>query len=686
MRERQGIGAIKGVGEKTEKLFRHVGVKTVGDLIRYYPRGFEIFEDPVPISEAAEGRVCTVAGSVFGRIQISGGQRLQITTLYLKDLTGTIKVIWFRMPFLRNTLSKGGMLILRGRVVRRRDGLVMEHPEVYYPASKYGEKLHTMQPVYPLTAGLTNNAVIKAVRQALECADDKMDILPAGLSVKYQFPPYKEAVRNMHFPEDKERFAAARERFVFEEFLVFLLALRRMKEAGNRAENRFYFADQKRIGQFLDALPYRLTGAQMKVWEEIKADMQGSFVMSRLVQGDVGSGKTVVAFLALLLAGLNGYQGALMAPTEVLARQHYENISGMLEKYELPLKAELLTGSMTAAQKRGAYERIRSGEASIVIGTHALIQEKAVYRDLTLVVTDEQHRFGVRQREALAGKGMMPHILVMSATPIPRTLAIILYGDLDISVIDEMPKDRLPIKNCVVDTSYREKAYSFMRKQVSMGRQCYVICPMVEESESLEAENVLDYSQMLAEELGSGIRVGCLHGKMKQQEKDEIMEAFGKNEIQVLVSTTVVEVGIDVPNATVIMIENAERFGLAQLHQLRGRVGRGKHQSYCIFMSASKSEETKERLEILNHSNDGFFIAGEDLRLRGPGDLFGIRQSGILDFKIADVFQDAKVLKSAAEEAGKILADDPGLEKPVHAGLKKHIDSRIQEIMLETTL
>lgn len=686
MRESQSIGAVKGVGEKTEKLFRHVGVKTVGDLIRYYPRGFEIFEDPVPVSEAVEGRVCTVAGSVFGRIQVSGSQRVQITTLYLKDLTGTIKVIWFRMPFLRNTLSKGGMLILRGRVVRRRDGLVMEHPEVYYPAAKYEEKLHTMQPVYPLTAGLTNNAVIKAVRQALECADDKMDILPLELSVKYHFPPYKEAVRNMHFPDDKEHFAAARERFVFEEFLVFILSLRRMKESGNRAENRFHFADQEKIVQFLDALPYRLTGAQMKVWGEIKADMQGPFVMSRLVQGDVGSGKTVVAFLALLLAGLNGYQGALMAPTEVLARQHYENISGMLEKYEIPLKAELLTGSMTAAQKRGAYERIQSGEASIVIGTHALIQEKAVYRDLALVVTDEQHRFGVRQREALAGKGTMPHILVMSATPIPRTLAIILYGDLDISVIDEMPKDRLPIKNCVVDTSYREKAYSFMKKQVSMGRQCYVICPMVEESESLEAENVLDYSQMLAEELGSGIRVGCLHGKMKQQEKDEIMEAFGKNEIQVLVSTTVVEVGIDVPNATVIMIENAERFGLAQLHQLRGRVGRGKHQSYCIFMSASKSEETKERLEILNHSNDGFFIAGEDLRLRGPGDLFGIRQSGILDFKIADVFQDAKILKCAAEEAGMILVDDPGLEKPVHAGLKKHIDSRIQEIMLETTL
>ena len=686
MRERQSIGSLKGVGEKTEKMFHHLGIRTIGDLIRYYPRGFEIFDDPIPIGSIEEGKVCTVSGSVFGRIQVSGSQRLQITALYLKDLTGTLKAIWFRMPFLRNTLSKGGVLILRGRAVRRRDGLVMEHPEIYYPASKYEEKRHTMQPVYHLTAGLTNNAVIKAVRQALDCADDKMDILPGELSRKYRFLPYEEAVRNMHFPEDKDSFAAARERFVFEEFLVFILSLQRMKESGNRVENKFRFPDQEKIGQFLEALPYQLTGAQMKVWKEIKADMQGPHVMSRLVQGDVGSGKTIVAFLALLLAGLNGYQGALMAPTEVLARQHYENISGMLEKYGIPLQAELLTGSMTAAQKRAAYERIQSGDSAVIIGTHALIQEKAVYRNLALVVTDEQHRFGVRQREALAGKGSMPHILVMSATPIPRTLAIILYGDLDISVIDEMPKDRLPIKNCVVDTGYREKAYSFMRRQVAQGRQCYVICPMVEESESLEAENVMDYSQMLAEEMGDNIRVGCLHGKMKQQEKDGIMEAFGKNEIQILVSTTVVEVGIDVPNATVIMIENAERFGLAQLHQLRGRVGRGKHQSYCIFMSASKSDETRERLDILNHSNDGFFIAGEDLRLRGPGDLFGIRQSGILDFKIADVFQDAKILKNAADDAKQLLAEDPELSEPRHAGLKQHIDSRIQEIMLETTL
>ncbi len=686
MNERSEISELKGVGEKTTRLFHRIGVRTVGDLIRYYPRTYEVFEDPVCIGEVCEGRTCTVTGTVFGRIQVSGNRSMQVTTLWLKDLTGTLKVIWFRMPFLRTTLGKGGTLTLRGRVLRKKDGLVMEHPEIYYPSEKYEEKRNSMQPVYALTAGLTNNAVIKAVRQALPYADDRQDVLPAYLTRKFHFPPYSEAVSRMHFPENKEDFAEARKRFVFEEFLVFILSLRKMRERENRVRNNFCFCDKPEIERFLKALPYRLTEAQKRVWDEIRKDMQGEYVMSRLVQGDVGSGKTVIAFLALLLAGLNGYQGALMAPTEVLARQHFENISGMITEYGLPISAELLTGSMTAKQKREAYGRIESGEAAIVIGTHALIQEKAVYRNLALVVTDEQHRFGVKQREALAGKGNMPHILVMSATPIPRTLAIILYGDLDISVIDEMPKNRLPIKNCVVDTGYRKKAYQFMKKQTEEGRQCYVICPMVEESEAMEAENVLGYSEMLSEIMGDTVRVGCLHGRMKQQEKDEVMEAFGNNEIQILVSTTVVEVGIDVPNATVIMIENAERFGLAQLHQLRGRVGRGKYQSYCIFMTASKSDETKERLDILNHSNDGFFIAGEDLRLRGPGDLFGIRQSGIMDFKVGDVFQDSLILRQAAEAAGEILREDSKMEKTENARLFAALEKYMTDQNLESTL
>lgn len=686
MDEKSGIREIKGVGEKAEKLFGKVGIFSVGDLLRYYPRGYEVYEDPVTVAEIEEGHTMTVSGAIYGRVQVSGSPKKQITTLYVKDLTGTLKVIWFRMPFLRNTLSRGGVITLRGRIVRKKDGLVMEHPEIFYPSAKYEPKRDSLQPVYPLTAGLTNNAVQKAVRQVVETMDIGEGILPETIRKEYDLAEYAEAVRGIHFPETKEQFYHARERLVFEEFLLFILSLRITKEQEDKVLNPYCFREQEKIGQFLEKLPFELTNAQKNVWREIRQDMEGIHVMSRLVQGDVGSGKTMVALLAMMFAGLNGYQAAMMAPTEVLARQHFENISRMLREYEIPLETVLLTGSMTAKEKREAYARISSGEADIIIGTHALIQEKVEYQKLALVVTDEQHRFGVKQREALAGKGLYPHILVMSATPIPRTLAIILYGDLDISVISELPKNRLPIKNCVVDTGYRNTAYTFMKKQIQAGRQCYIICPMVEESEHLDVENVSDYTQVIREAMGPGITVGCLHGKMKQAEKDKIMEAFAKNEIQVLVSTTVIEVGIDVPNASVIMIENAERFGLAQLHQLRGRVGRGKHQSYCIFMSASRSEETKERLEILNHSNDGFFIAGEDLRLRGPGDLFGIRQSGIMDFRLGDVFQDAKILKSASEAAKILLAKDPRLAKPENEMLRSMLEQALSRSSLEKTL
>lgn len=686
MNETARISTLKGIGEKTEKIFQKAGIYTVGDLIRYFPRGYDVYEEPVPISELGEGKTMTVTGSVYGRIQVGGSPKMQITTVYLKDITGTLKVIWFRMPFLRNTLAKAGVITLRGRVIRKREGLVMEHPEVFCPASKYDLKQDTLQPVYPLVTGLTNHAVMKAVRQVLEDCDVGEGILPKDIAREYQLSDYRQAIYGIHFPKDKEEFYHARKRLVFEEFMLFILSLRMLKESEERVLNPYCFREQPQIEKFLNSLPFELTNAQKTVWREIKNDMEDIHVMSRLVQGDVGSGKTIVALLAMMYTGLNGYQAAMMAPTEVLARQHFENINHMLQEYEIPLKVGLLTGSMTARQKRAVYEEVESGEIQLVIGTHALIQEKVIYKNLALVVTDEQHRFGVKQRETLANKGVSPHILVMSATPIPRTLAIILYGDLDISVINELPKNRLPIKNCVVDTGYRNTAYRFIKNQIAEGRQCYVICPMVEESETLEVENVTDYTENLQEILGVNIKVQCLHGKMKQSQKDEIMEAFSKNEIQVLVSTTVIEVGIDVPNSTVMLIENAERFGLAQLHQLRGRVGRGKYQSYCIFMSASKSKETKERLDILNKSNDGFFIASEDLRLRGPGDLFGIRQSGILDFKLGDVFQDSQVLQQASKAANLILEEDPQLEKEKYQSLKQQVQKIIQGGMLETTL
>lgn len=664
MIESTKIKELKGIGEKTEKLFHKIGVDTVGDLIRCYPRGYDVYEEAAPISELEEGRVMTVTGAIYGRIQVGGSPRMQVTTLHVKDITGTLRVIWFRMPFLRTTLAGGGVVTLRGRIVRKKDALVMEHPEIFYPPEKYEDKLHTLQPVYGLTAGLTNNAVVKAVRQAFDNLNLARETLPEEIRLKYGLAEYNYALRGIHFPEDKEVFYHARNRMVFEEFLEFILALRSLKDGSGKLRNEYVMEMRPEVERFIGELPFELTGAQKKVWGEIAKDLGSDTVMSRLVQGDVGSGKTIVAVLALITAALNGFQGAMMAPTEVLARQHYESVTKLLEEHGLAVKTVLLTGSMTAKEKRRAYDRIECGLAKIIIGTHALIQGAVNYDNLGLVITDEQHRFGVKQRETFAEKGGVPHVLVMSATPIPRTLAIILYGDLDISVMDELPANRLPIKNCVVDTGYRKTAYTFMKKQIAEGRQCYVICPMVEESESLEAENVTDYAAALKEELGGEIVVDFLHGKMRQKEKDAIMERFSRRESHVLVSTTVIEVGIDVPNATVMMIENAERFGLAQLHQLRGRVGRGKHQSYCIFMSGSKAKETRERLEILNKTNDGFKIASEDLRLRGPGDLFGIRQSGLMNFKIADVYQDAKILKQANEAADWLIETD-------HEWLKK---------------
>ena len=548
----------------------------------------------------------------------------------------------------------------RQRGVRRPNRkLTRREKKALKRAQKYEEKLHTLQPIYNLTAGLTNNAISKAVKQVVESLDLTKEHLPEEIRLHYQLAEYNYAIRGIHFPEDKEVFYHARERLVFEEFLQFILAIRKLKDSNSRMDNEYVIPLDLRTEEFQKALPFELTGAQQNVWREIQQDMASEHAMSRLVQGDVGSGKTIVAVLALLNTALKGYQAAMMAPTEVLARQHYESITSLFEAYNIPIKVVLLTGSMTAKEKRRAYDRIECGLAKIIVGTHALIQDAVYCDNLALVVTDEQHRFGVKQRESFAKKGGVPHVLVMSATPIPRTLAIILYGDLDISVIDELPANRLPIKNCVVDTSYRQTAYTFMKKQIAEGRQCYIICPMVEESEAMEAENVTDYSRMLQEEMGTQIVVDHLHGKMKQAAKDEIMERFGRNEIQILVSTTVIEVGIDVPNATVMMIENAERFGLAQLHQLRGRVGRGKYQSYCIFMTGSKAKETKKRLEILNKTNDGFKIASEDLKLRGPGDLFGIRQSGLMDFGLGDIYQDAAILQKANEAAEWLLKNNP---------------------------
>lgn len=679
MNDKTPLRELKGVGEKTEKLFQKIGITTAEELLRYYPRTYDIYEEPVEIASAEEDKTVSIRATIATGIYINQIRNFQVLTTTVADASGRLPVAWFNAPYLRGTLKKGGVFILRGKIIRKKGRPQMEHPEIFTPAA-YEEIIHSMQPVYGLTKGLSNKMITKLVHQILDTRPLHGEYLPEEIRERYQLADANYAIRTIHFPKNMQELLTARKRLVFDEFLLFVLAIQLLKEKTEEAPNTFPMKPVWTTEEIIEGLPYDLTGAQKNVWHEIERDLSGHKLMSRLVQGDVGSGKTVIAFLAMVLSAENGFQSALMVPTEVLANQHYEGFLRLIEEQNIAsCHPVLLTGSTTARQKREIYQKIADGEVNVIIGTHALIQEKVEYKNLGLVITDEQHRFGVRQREALTTRGNPPHVLVMSATPIPRTLAIILYGDLDISIIDELPAKRLPIKNCVVGTSYRPKAYSFIEKQVQMGRQAYVICPMVEESEGLEAENVTDYARKLQEILPGEIKVEILHGKMKPKEKNRIMEAFASGEIQVLVSTTVVEVGVNVPNATVMMVENAERFGLAQLHQLRGRVGRGEHQSYCIFIQGNNEENTSKRLKILNESNDGFYIAGEDLKLRGPGDLFGIRQSGLMEFKIGDIYNDAGILKNASEAAGEILALDFDLILPQHKALKEHLKGYMSE-------
>jgi ATP-dependent DNA helicase RecG len=655
------VNRIKGVGEKTAALFGKINVYTVDDLIRHYPRDYETYDAPVSVREAVPGKLQTIYGQITAIPNIKKVRNLSILNAVLKDSNGeSIQLTFFNMPFLKKVLKPSGFYLFRGLIQQRGIHKIMEQPRMF-TWDEYQKKTGRLLPRYALTKGLTNQTVQKSVAQALEYYPPEKEYLPQVILQKYPMLSHREAVYALHFPESREELLTARNRMVFEEFFSFLLVLRKNKELAAKTENHFPMYETADTVRFLEQLPFPLTKAQKKVWGELREDMGSPYAMNRLIQGDVGSGKTILAVLALLMCAANGYQGAMMAPTEVLAVQHFETISGYIEKYGIAFRPVLLTGSMTAKEKREAYAKIASGEANLIIGTHALIQEKVEYSSLALVVTDEQHRFGVRQRETLAAKGSEPHVLVMSATPIPRTLAIILYGDLKVSVIDELPANRLPIKNCVVGTSYRPKAYEFIAKEVAAGRQAYVICPMVEEGESEDLENVVDYTEKLRAVLPPSVQVAYLHGKMRPADKNRIMEEFAAKEIDVLVSTTVIEVGINVPNATVMMVENAERFGLAQLHQLRGRVGRGEFQSYCIFISTSEAKETMERLQILNHSNDGFHIASEDLKLRGPGDIFGIRQSGEFAFVLGDIYTDANILKEASDAVEQLLVSDPEL-------------------------
>lgn len=643
------ITCIKGIGEKTAGLYGKLGINTVRELIEYYPRDYELIKPIVGIAELTEGETQTIEASIVKTPTAKPRGRKHAVSVQVRDSSGTMYITWFNMPHLYYQLKMGTRFLFRGKVLRRNGVLTMQQPRLLL-REEFANMVGKLLPIYGLTKGMTSRMIGKAAGLALKETEFPEDFLNARFRKEHNLISYKKAVELIHFPKNREDISVAARRLIFDEFYLFCLAIRHIKETENDIPNIYSFKSREKTDKVIRELPFELTNAQKNVLDEIFTDMSSPFVMNRLVQGDVGSGKTIIAMAALLYAAENGYQGAIMAPTEILAKQHYNEFEEKLAPYGIRLC--LLTGSMKAAQKKAAQERIAGHEVDIIVGTHALIQEAVSYDSLALVVTDEQHRFGVKQREKLSQKGNRPHILVMSATPIPRTLAIILYGELSISIVDEKPSERLPIKNCVVNTDYRLTAFEFIRKQVQAGRQAYIICPMVEESESIEAENVVDYAEMLEEAMPE-VSTACIHGQMKADEKEKIMEDFLGGRINILVSTTVIEVGVNVPNATVMMIENSERFGLAQLHQLRGRVGRGKEQSYCIFMMGKESKEIKDRLSVLNESNDGFYIAREDLKSRGPGDFFGIRQSGLLEFKLGDIFQNADILKEASEAAEK---------------------------------
>ena len=665
---------LKGIGEKTAKLFHRLGIYTLKDLLFYYPRDYQAFHSPVKIAEGAGEDTAAVELSLADGLQWKKVRNLTIGTGIGTDGRDRISLTFFNTPYLKSKLTVGSSYLFRGKIKKENGRYSMDQPQIF-TREEYREKMKGLQPCYPLTSGLTSKMVAKAAGQALKEFHEE-EYLPGDILQEYGLPSREEAIYGIHFPTDWESLLKARRRLVFDEFFLFLLAVRRMKDYGQEQDTEYPMIETAWTGRLAEALPYRLTAAQNQVWKEIERDLTSGKCMNRLVQGDVGSGKTILAIMALLLAVSNGYQGALMAPTEILASQHFEQLCQLTQRYGLPFRPVLLTGSLKAAARRQAYSQLSAGEVNVAIGTHALIQEKVSYQNLALVITDEQHRFGVRQRELLGEKGGLPHVLVMSATPIPRTLAIILYGDLHLSAIRELPVGRLPIKNCVVGTAFRKKAYEFIAKEVHGGNQAYVICPMVDAGEegTQELENVTDYGQRLRSCLPEDIHVEILHGKMKPADKKRVMDAFAAGDVHVLVATTVIEVGINVPAATVMMIENAERFGLAQLHQLRGRIGRGNQQSYCIFINGSGKESSMERLQVLNKSNDGFSIAEEDLKLRGPGDLFGFRQSGAMEFRIADIYQDSDMLKKISVTVDRLLAKDKELSQAGHAMLKRYLE------------
>ena len=666
---------LPGVGEARAKGLEKLGLRAAGDLVGYFPRSYEDRRQVYTIAEAPVGELCCVrvmAAEEPRRMHIRRG--LDVTRLKVVDDTSAMLVTFFNQGYVRQALHRGEEYILYGRVE-----LLGSHRQMTNPQFEGAERpwaCGRIMPVYPLTAGITNHLLAGLVEKALHELPPPAETLPDDLLARHRLAPAAECWRSIHFPADETALDAARRRFAFEELFYLSLGLALLRERRSRGSGPAF--EETDLEGFYQLLPFTLTGAQRRAMEEAAADLALARPMNRLVQGDVGSGKTAVAAGCAWLAVRSGWQCAMMAPTEILAEQHAKTLSTMLAP--AGIEVGLLTGSMKASEKRKVLAALETGALPFVVGTHALLSQGVAFHRLGLVITDEQHRFGVEQRAALAAKAggeedFSPNVLVMSATPIPRTLALIIYGDLDVSVIDELPPGRMPVKTVLVGESKRQRMYGFVRDQVREGRQVYIVCPAVEENPegAWDLKAVTEYARTLGEQVFPDLRVGLVHGRMKAKEKEAAMAAFTAGETNILVSTTVIEVGVDVPNASLIIIENADRYGLSQLHQLRGRVGRGKHQSWCVLVSDNRSPDTRARLKVLTQTNDGFQIAEEDLKLRGPGDFFGERQHGLPALRVADLETDTRVLKEAQDAAAEVLAADPDLARPEHRPLLEKV-------------
>ncbi|OGO78414.1 MAG: ATP-dependent DNA helicase RecG [Clostridiales bacterium GWB2_37_7] len=678
------IQSLKGIGPAKSKLFHKLGIKTVENLLYHYPRGYKDKSIITDIRDLLPEYLYTIRATVDAKpLEIRSKKGVLVIKLAVSDETGGINIVWFNNRFIKNNIKQGDELFFYGKVKQMGKDLVMESPEFEKTASSASVNLLRIVPEYPLTEGLTHKDIRKAVFNALELTAGKLtDIFPEDFRKRYQLSEINFCVNNLHFPETMFNMKLAVKRFKFEELFILQSGLIHIKRMYSIEEHGIVFKEYDERA-FLHKLPFQLTNAQLKVVEEIFIDMEKNKPMNRLVQGDVGSGKTIVALLAMYKCTRNGFQSLMMVPTEILAEQHYLTFKCLLEG--TGIRIELLKGSMSAKEKNAVLQRVNNHEADIIIGTHALIQDKVEFAKVGLVITDEQHRFGVRQRTALSDKGSNPDIMVMTATPIPRTLTLIFYGDLDVSLIDELPPGRKKIETYFIDSSKKERFYDFVKKELDQGRQAYFVCPLVEESEKLELNSATKYRDELQNKYFKGYNVGLLHGKMKADEKNLIMEDMRQGKIHILVATTVIEVGVNIPNATIMAIENADRFGLAQLHQLRGRVGRGEHQSYCILVSDTDSKIAVERLKYMTKSENGFDIAEKDLELRGAGEVLGQKQHGLPELKIADILNDTALLK-LSRDAVEYLYDSGKLDEPEYQRMKKELDARFNRILEEIAL